>query len=125
MHYALSNRDDTEYWRANRDKEWEPNMIDLKAMFHVGFFTYACQRDYDYHYETAGGLQAIAAGMNWGPGDFTTAKWLDMYNDKNIEIYKKEWDPFIKALDQRKQKWLDYLKNKDSYIDFHRKYIHN
>lgn len=125
MHYALSNRDDTPYWRANRDKVWEQNMVDLNAKFDVGFFTYACQRDYNYHFETEGGLQCIAAGMNWGPGDFTSAKWFDHVNSKNIDDYYKVWEPFIKALDHRKRQWNEFVKNKPDYYDFHRDYIHN
>jgi len=125
IHYALSNRDDTPYWRANRDKEWEKNMIDLNCNFHRGLFSAACERDYVQHFEAKSGLAAIAAGMNWGPDDFVAAKWQGFKNENNIHELREEWEPFIKALDVRKEKWLNYIKDKDNYIDFHRKYIHN
>ena len=100
-------------------------MIDLNCNFHRGLFSAACERDYVQHFEAKSGLAAIAAGMNWGPDDFVAAKWQGFKNENNIHELREEWEPFIKALDVRKEKWLNYIKDKDNYIDFHRKYIHN
>ena len=68
-HYALSNRDDTPYWRYCLNKNWEESLLTLKPKIMHGFFQYARARDTDYQFRSDGGFSYIAAGMHWAPVD--------------------------------------------------------
>ena len=81
IHYALSNRNDTEYWRNNLNKSWCENLINLKTTHLSGLFLAAVKRTHDYHYTPTSGLHCIAAGMHWPPTDLTTAMFLN--NNQN------------------------------------------
>jgi tryptophan halogenase len=123
IHYALSHRDDTEYWKSYLNKNWEENLISLKPTHLNGLFAAATFRSHDYHYPVNSGLHCIAAGMNWSPTDLTTVTYL---NDiQNIDEYKKEWIPYIKQIEKRKEIWNEIVKNKPSVFEFLRDNIYN
>ena len=69
LHYALSQRTDTEYWKSHFNKTWEQNLIDGKAIHTHGFFQAVLDRSHRYSFDVNGGLHCIAAGMNWSPTD--------------------------------------------------------
>ena len=123
IHYALSNRNDTEYWKANLNKTWEENLINLKPTHLNGLMAAASFRSHDYHYPINSGLHCIAAGMNWSPTDLTTVMFIN--NIQNIEEYKESWIPYIKQIDKRKEIWNEAIKNKPSLFEFLRDNIYN
>jgi tryptophan halogenase len=123
IHYALSHRNDTEYWKANLNKTWEENLINLKPSHINGLFAAANNRAHDYHYPVNGGLQCIAAGMNWSPTDLTTAMYYD--NVQKINEYKEGWMPYIKQIDERKKMWNEIVKDKLSLFEFLKENIYN
>jgi hypothetical protein len=123
IHYALSNRNDTEYWRNNLNKNWCENLINLKPTHLNGLFSAAAMRSHDYHYQPASGLHCIAAGMHWPPTDLTTAMFLN--NNQNYDEYKKEWEPYIQQLNTRKKVWNDLIKNEPSLFQFLKDNIYN
>jgi len=116
LHYALSHRNDTEYWRSHLNKNWEENLINLKPTHYNGLFTAAKRRAHDYHFPNDGGLHCIAAGMNWSPTDLTTVMYMN--NIQNIDEFKKSWIPYIKQMDKRKEIWNEIVKNKPSLFKF-------
>jgi tryptophan halogenase len=116
IHYALSHRDDTEYWKSHLNKNWEENLISLKPTHFNGLFTAATRRAHEYHFPSNGGLHCIAAGMNWSPTDLTTAMYIN--NIQNIEEFKESWMPYIKQLNKRKKIWNEIVKNKQSLFKF-------
>jgi hypothetical protein len=123
LHYALSHRDDTEYWKSHLNKNWEENLISLKTTLYNGLFSAARHRAHDYHYPSNGGLHNIAAGMNWSPTDLTTAMYFD--NVQKINEYKESWMPYIKQIDERKKIWKETVKDKPSLFEFLRDNIYN
>ena len=123
IHYALSNRNDTEYWRNNLNKSWCENLINLKTTHLSGLFLAAVKRTHDYHYTPTSGLHCIAAGMHWPPTDLTTAMFLN--NNQNYDEYKKEWEPYIQQLNNRKKIWNNLIKNESSLFQFLKDNIYN
>ena len=122
LHYALSHRNDTEYWKNNLNKTWEEKIINLQPTFIKGFQNAAMARNLDYHFDEYGGLHCIAAGMNWSPTDLTTI----LYNiGKNKEQFKNENDIFIERLNKRKNDWNNIVKNKQSLYEFLKTNIYN
>ena len=70
MHYALSHRDDTEYWRTITDRVVSPELITQMAGPYVTGFVCAvhnvCRIN---HHHIDGGIHCIGTGMNWWPTD--------------------------------------------------------
>jgi tryptophan halogenase len=115
LHYALSHRKDTEYWKHNFNKNWDDKLISLKPSFILGFLTSANERDVNFHFPEKGGLHCIAAGMHWSPTDLATIMYNNMV-DKNYLI--NEWKPFIDKLEIRKNEWSKKVKNESSLYKF-------
>jgi len=123
IHYALSNRNDTEYWKNNLNKNWCENLINLKTTHLSGLFAAATDRTHDFHFKPNTGLHCIAAGMHWSPTDLTTAMFLNNFQD--VDKYKKEWEPYIQQLNIRKKVWNDLIKNESSLFEFLRDNIYD
>ena len=66
-------------------------------------------------------MHCIAAGMNWSPTDITS---LIYTNYRNIENIKKDWEPAIKRLNDRKQNAIKQTKNKINLFDYLKKNIY-
>ena len=122
LHYALSQRTDTEYWKSHFNKTWEQNLIDGKAIHTHGFFQAVLDRSHRYSFDVNGGLHCIAAGMNWSPTDLSTILSITHMDKKMFEIGCK---PFIDLLNSRKKRWNDLAKDKLTLHDFLKKFIHN
>jgi len=123
LHYALSNRNDTEYWRNNLNKNWCENLINLKSSHINGLFESVIDKTQNYHFRSNTGLHCIAAGMHWSPTDLTTTMFLN--NIQNINEFKKEWEPYIQQLNARKKNWNDLIKNESSLFEFLRDNIYD
>jgi tryptophan halogenase len=123
LHYALSHRDDTEYWKSHLNKNWEENLISLKPTHYSGLFKAATHKAHDYYFSERGGLHCIAAGMNWSPTDLTTALYIN--NIQDIDEFKKSWMPYIKQINERKKNWNEIVKNKPSLFKFLKNNIYN
>jgi tryptophan halogenase len=117
-HYALSHRDDTEYWKVNLNKEWSKDVIERINPLAQGFLKYVVNRDSNYHHDTVGGIHCIAAGMNWGPTDLPTIM-KSQYNG-DIEFWKKHWNNLglLNNLENKKKMWAAAVKNELSLYDF-------
>jgi hypothetical protein len=115
MHYAMSQRTDTEYWKDNFNKEWSNDLINLKRNLTNGFVDAAIDRDNDYHFPKNGGLHCIAAGMNWSPTDYET---ICLYQQKTKEELSKEWEQPIKRLNMRKDDWNNMVQHLPSLYKF-------
>ena len=116
LHYALSHRDDTEYWKANLNKQWSKDIIDRTNTLTNGFLKNVIDRNFKFHHDSDGGIQAIAAGMNWAPTDLHNI----IVNTKNNDI--KNWDNYFKKatdnLERKKKQWKNAVKNVPSLHDF-------
>jgi hypothetical protein len=122
LHYALSHREDTPYWKNNFNKNWEEKLITLKPSYIEGILSAANQRDYNYHFNENGGLHCIAAGMHWSPTDLNTIMHKNMIDRETL---KMEWKNAIEMLDIRKEEWNRVVKNKSSLFKFLKKNIYH
>ena len=101
LHYALSNRNETNYWQDINNKDW------LK----YGFKQAINRRNFDFSlYDNFnGGLHAIATGMHWSPTELNNVLWVNEGFTK--KDYEKIWSPYIEKLDNRKKQWSEKYKN--------------
>jgi len=111
LHYALSHRDDTEYWKNCLNKTWDNSLINLKHRAFSGFKEAAYKRTYNFKYDNHTGLQAIAAGMHWALTDKISLIQYGNLKEKDLE---KEFRQSIKSLNKRKVTCKKLVKEKPS-----------
>ena len=121
MHYAMSNRNDTEYWKANSNKEWEPALVNLNPTINIGFFQAASLREYDYHFN-GDGVDCISYGMEWYPTEASNIKYQVGLNDKE---FRDKYINRVNELDKRKNTWDKIVQNKLSFYDYHKQKFYN
>ena len=121
MHYAMSNRDDTEYWRANANKVWDKNLPDLVPVLQDGFSRAAADRDFIHRFND-GGLHCIAFGMEWYPTEATNVKYYQGLDDNE---FKKQLINRVIALNNRKKEWNLIVQDKPSFYDYHKNRFYN
>ena len=121
MHYAMSNRDDTEYWRANANKVWDKNLPDLVPVLQDGFSRAAADRDFVHRFND-GGLHCIAFGMEWYPTEATNVKYYQGLDDNE---FKKQLINRVIALNNRKKEWNLIVQDKPSFYDYHKNRFYN
>tara|TARA_R110002051_G_scaffold257_3_gene1052 strand:- start:177 stop:1004 length:828 start_codon:yes stop_codon:yes gene_type:complete len=109
LHYALSHRNDTEYWKHCFNKSWEKTLINLKPVGYSGFKDAVQRRTYDNKFDDYAGLHCIAAGMNWSPTDKATLIVNSNYEEKNLG---KEFSTCINKLNERKEICKTLVKTK-------------
>jgi tryptophan halogenase len=103
LHYALSHRDDTKYWRDVTTRKYSKEVEELKLSMIKGFSYASASKNINYKfYDVFGGLPCVATGMNYFPTDPIAIKH-QTYNDVND--YKKDWEPYIKNLEVKRDKW--------------------
>ena len=109
----MSHRDDTEYWKANLNKDWSKV---IERILPAGIRSkYMIARNFDFYHDPEGGGHCIAAGMNWAPTDLHTLMKNNINNDMN-------WDNYFKTatdnLEHKKKEWKNAVKNAPSLHDF-------
>jgi tryptophan halogenase len=117
MHYALSSRKDTDYWKHATEKmHYSKVLMGIDQTLNDGYSEFAKQvSDHEFQKELQG-LLYIAAGMGYAPAtkrfiNFASRSFPDMA--KSYDIYKKRMDAH-KVLMERKLAKLpshyEYLK---------------
>ena len=100
LHYALSHRNDTEYWKHCGNKCWDETLINLKPVDNIGFKNSVQRRTFENRFDDVAGLHCIAAGMHWSPTDKQTLIVKGNYEEKNLQ---KEFSFCINKLNERKE----------------------
>ena len=119
LHYALSHRDDTEYWRSNLNKEWSKEAIERINPLTEGILKAIVDRSFIYHHDYKNaGLHCIAAGMNWAPTDIPTIMKYGYNGD--FEYWKSDIlnSGMIENLENKKLKWNNDVKKEKSLYNF-------
>ncbi len=116
LHYALSHRNDTEYWKANLNKEWSKEITERLPTLTLGFLEAMKDRNFGYHHEENGGLQCIAAGMEWAPTDLPTLIRGTKNNDMNY--WNNRFKLATDNLEYKKKLWKNAVKDVPKLYDF-------
>ena len=115
-HYALSHRDDTEYWKYVINKEWSSDLINRINPVTVGFVKSVIKRNFDYEHSVDGGFHTIAAGMNWAPTDLNTIIRKSYNND--LDYWTRYFKEVTNHLENKKKSWKVNVKNDFTLYDF-------
>ena len=116
LHYILSHRDDTEYWRHIQNKNWlvEENR-EMWRLANARFYEHSFPKE-------MGGIHAIATGMHYSPTELTEEMWVFL---KDKETLKREWAPWIANLNKRKNRWKLEAEKSEKTYDFLKRYIYD
>jgi tryptophan halogenase len=116
MHYALSHRDDTPYWRSvlSRDYKIEEEYRSIVDNFINSIEQRFLHKNYNNDWA---GIHCIATGLNCLPIDNITSKMGDYHGDNNT-IHSD----MASFLDHRKDIWLQDVKPLPSLYSFLEKY---
>jgi hypothetical protein len=116
MHYALSHRDDTAYWRDVTSRSYisqtrELGRLQTQNLYHQSIW----KKQFDWTLPQDGnGMLCLTAGMNWYPTDEIIINGFDKNNIDN-QVWMKT---AINNLDQRKNSWSAAVKNEPSLQEF-------
>ena len=116
LHYDLSHRKDTPYWKANFNKEWSLPLINRTPVTEFGFVKVVYDRNNEYRFSENGGLHCIAAGMHWSPTDIASLMKCNYNTD--LSIWKEQWLIADAILESKKQKWKKAVEKAPSLYDF-------
>lgn len=120
-HYALSIRDDTEYWKANANRVYKPEMIDLKPDTSIGFYQLHNDKMFSGTTPDLGGITWISVGCNYFILDKVQA---GIRSGFNFEKLRKEFDPVFRAFEERKARWYEMAKDTPSLYQYLKDNIH-
>lgn len=118
LHYALSIRDDSKYWRKNRDRVYDNNLSNTRSGFND---LYLRKTDYKSHYGR-GGIVAIAYGMNYNV--FTEVDALRQQLGTRVDL-KQQCNSFLYDRRQKQKQWSDAVKNQLSAYEWLKQNIYN
>ena len=118
-HYALSHREDTEYWRDVNKRQYSKEIVDMKAPFYLGIdrLVYGKLKDYNI----AGlGQRLISIGMRNLPLDKESIEYLDFLgSSENLnKVLTLLYGKYIDTMNKNKNKWNELGKNKIKLIDY-------
>jgi flavin-dependent dehydrogenase len=129
MHYALSLRNDTEYWQDVTSKTFYPEMINEKFTNHRTPIDLAIRKfhsnswsEIDSRNGASAGLNCVATGLNYFPLSATSA-YLK-YSRYGIDI-EKEALRYLEETDLIKKEWDDLSKDSRSLLQYLSEEIYN
>ncbi len=122
LHYALSHRDDTEYWRDVGRREYfneslylipdNKNYLDGDS----NFIRYVNRRYEDYEYLNDG-MGCIATGLNYLATDYDALGWH--YHSHNPEYdWREIFAKSTEKLNEKKIKWQETVKDVPYMYDY-------
>lgn len=129
LHYALSVRDDSKYWKHVKEKTFYPTIINSKFIENTTPVDLAIRKfhtnnwsDRNMYNGASVGLNCLATGMNY-PISTATSAYLK-YSRFGIDL-KSVADEFIKINNNIKKEWQELISNAPSLLDYLSKEIYS
>jgi flavin-dependent dehydrogenase len=120
MHYALGERDDTEYWRDNLDRVYDSTIYDLIPKKIIGFRLHMEDKIYNFRFDPKAGINCISAGYGYFPLSDNTLR----YANKTEKFDYTPYMALIKQLDDRKKAWNDVVKDSPTLYEYLKKEVY-
>ena len=120
LSYALSHRDDTEYWRNIQNRDYPKDIFSNSDGVSKHFYQAYVERNGHEEFSTSTPIHCLAAGMNWNP----IYKLNPLLNNRDIQKTKEWAEVFIKQTEKRKKKWNEEIKDFPSPYQYLKNNIH-
>lgn len=121
MHYALSVRTDTEYWRDNQQRDYDVELSSLVPPKTTGVKTNSIERSQKFQYDPNSGFHCIAAGMNYNPCDLSTLLAYNFMFDLSPEQFFARQ---LEAVGSDIENWKETVKDYPSVKEYLEKNIY-
>ncbi len=122
MHYALSNRSDTAYWKENSSRVYDQGMVDLQPSITIGFNSLQDNKMFTETLDPVAGISYVSVGMNYPALDMVGQKWHE--NHENAD-HKKLFQPSFNILDENKAAWQKAADTAPSLYEYLKNNIYN
>ena len=124
QHYALSIRDDTEYWKANAARVYSPEMPNCEPDGAVGFVALKEDKMFNGRTPTLGGITWVSVGMNYFVLDKNRID-VELLHRDNPSNVKAQYDILFQEYERRKNFWLEAAKDAPSLYQYLKDNIHS
>lgn len=114
LHYALSTRTDSEYWKKISKNKFEPQLYELFSGT-SSFATAACGRLYKSDFINFKNFVCIAIGMDWSCVDEIIVKGFSFRCGGNIP---EHWQKAIEEMKKNKKAWDEEADKAHMLIDY-------
>jgi hypothetical protein len=115
IHYSLSLRDDSQYWKDNMSRSYDINRSRLSDPEAQHLYSIQKIKTTDFNIPVSGGITWITSGMNYMLLDDVSVRLGEIANGMN---YKKDLEPYFNNLDTKKGRWSLSAKNSPSLCDY-------
>ena len=116
LHYALSNRDDTEYWKDIQNRKFTKTMpLGVYSINGIDNLIFRRMENHIYDFEM-GGMICVATGMNYFPINKSNMRRYMFRN--NIKNYTEHFDKFFKVWNDIKETRIQQTKAFPSLFEF-------
>jgi hypothetical protein len=125
MHYALTRRQDTQYWRDCFNREYDPNPLDENISMVYGFKNFGIDKMIAREFHLAGGFPCIASGMGYNAIDEVVQKTGTLFTGPGSDALS--WDACKKIADRlarNPQRWKEATARCLSHYEFLRTTIY-
>ena len=124
LHYALSIRNDSDYWKANANRVYAPGLPSQQPSTSVGFHVLQNDKMFTSRTPPIGGISWISVGMNYFMVDKNRIE-VEMLHYDNITEFKAAYDTLFQEYERRKEFWLEAAKDSPSLCQYLADNIHN
>jgi hypothetical protein len=121
LHYALSNRDDTEYWREISNKKFKPDLDQVPPDTIVGFHHFVQCKMHTSQIDMHEGISYVSVGMDYPIVDTID---VEISKIKHGIDYQKFWAPWFAKLEQNKQRWKRAAEKELTMHDYLKRFIY-
>ena len=102
LHYALSIRNDTEYWKANNRRTYSPGLDSLQPQSFQGFYDLQHAKMFTNQVPEFSGITRISVGMNYPILDPITIRGYEIRTGANHkEVFSESFERF----ERKKMYW--------------------
>jgi|APCry1669192319_1035405.scaffolds.fasta_scaffold04383_2 tryptophan halogenase len=123
LHYALSHRDDTEYWRdvGRRDYYNEIFKLDFQGSYPENNLKLPISSKYNNYYLPDCGSGCIYTGLNYFPTDIHSL----MYHNSEERDWVQYFNVSTKHLEDKKNNWKEAVKDEPYMYDYLKEKIYD
>jgi hypothetical protein len=115
QHYALSIRDDSDYWKANGSRTYSPGMVSMEPQSFHGFYDLQHRKMFTGTASLDGGITRISTGMNYPILDPITIAYEQLRDE---EDYKDKYAESFAIFEKKKAYWNDVAKDEPTLYEF-------
>jgi hypothetical protein len=122
LHYVLTTRTDTPYWKHQQSRSVDPSIIELIPTENLGFSDLEKRKTFLNTADLSLGISWISTGMRFFILDKITQRLIE---HNNAVDHKKMFDPYFIAQEKTKKRWQAAAEKELTHYEFLKKYIYD